>query len=492
MLSTLSTFWRRTQSWRESALVQWLVIGGGALFGFLVVWWVYRPGFMSIDSTVQLAEARSGQFSDFHPPILAFIWRYLDKLWPGPIGMLILLDGLFWFGMAVLFRLLRWPLWARLGAMLLVAFQPAVFMLLGTVWKDTLMQATLLAATGVILLAGSGRLRFGWLFVAPLMFVGIAARHNGIGAAWPLLALPFLGVKWLARFRRPWQLAASFALGLVLALSLRQGAAVLSQKIVVEPMNYWQMTPIYDLVGMSLQANEVLVTPEDGVASPGVSLARLRQVYDPRDHLKLYRCRRKNCTPVLFRTSDPAQLAALSRKWKHTILAHPRAYLAHRWLVFRELLRLDGRRAELSRGVVRNRLGVPTTRSETASRALKLLAAAPHVPFYATWLYVLLESVLLVVGAFDYFGRGRPMCLCFSLSGLIYLATFFFATGAPDLRYSTWTILTTLLAACSLRGFEGWPEAEGSFAQRFKARLSRLRPWARRAPGVQAHSGSSA
>ena len=159
------------KTWRSRSRFEWLTIGGLALLGFVAVWWVYRPGFMSLDSVVQLGEARSGAFTDFHPPILAFIWRYLDKLWPGPIGMLILLDGLFWLGLAVFFRRLRGPLWARAGAMIVAGFQPAVFMLLGTIWKDTLMQASLLAGLAAILLAGARWRRLWWAAALPLMFV---------------------------------------------------------------------------------------------------------------------------------------------------------------------------------------------------------------------------------------------------------------------------------------------------------------------------------
>lgn len=481
-----------TKGSRSGPLIEWLVIGALALLGFIVVWWVYRPGFMSVDSVAQLTEARSGAFSDFHPPILALIWRYLDKVWPGPIGMLILLDGLFWLGVAVFFRLLRWPLWARAGALLVAGFQPAVFMLLGTIWKDTLMQATLLAATSAMLLAGPRprASEVGLVIALPLMFVAIAVRHNGIGAAWPLLALPFFGLKWLAGWRRPWQLLAALGVGLVLALALRQGSALLSRKI-AEPTEYWQMTPIYDLVGMSLQVDEMLIDPEDGILSPGVDLARLRRAYDPRDHLRLYHCRGKNCTPALLRTNDPTQLRALSANWKRAIKAHPRAYLAHRWRVFRELLRFEGRRVDLSTGITRNRLGVPTQRSEAGTFAVDLLARAPNFPFYATWFYVLLQGALLVVGALDFFKRGRPLSLCFSLSGLIYLATFFFATGAPDFRYSTWTILTTLLAACALAGFEGWPEPSGSLGFDLRACWLR-RPWRRSARDAVERSGSGA
>jgi hypothetical protein len=456
MSSESSTAKLGTKMWRSRSFVEWLVIGVVALVGFFAVWWVYRPGFMSWDSVVQLSQARAGEFSDDHPPILALIWRSLDRFWPGPIGMLILFDALFWLGLGVFFRLLCWPLWARAVGLMVVGFQPAVFMLLGTIWKDTLMQAALLAGLSALLLAWPGSRRWWWAAAFPLLFIGIAVRHNAVAAAWPLLAVPVFRHPRLARWRKAWQLVASLALGLVLALTLRQGAALLSRSL-TEPSEYWQSTPIFDLVGMSLQRDELLITPESGVLTPGVTLSRLRQVYDPTDHLRLYKCGRKKCTPALARTSDPVQLRALSDSWKRAILAHPRAYLAHRWLVFRELLRLGTRKIELSTGISRNPLGVPLTRSEAGSATVELLRALPKFPFYATWFYALLECALLGIGAFDFFKRGRPLCLCLSLSGLLYLATFFLATGAPDFRYSVWTILTTLLAACSIAGVERWP-----------------------------------
>jgi len=408
---------------------------------------------MSWDSVVQLRQARSGAFTDDHPPILALIWRPLDRLWPGPIGMLVLFDALFWLGMGVFFRLLRWPLWARASALIAVGFQPAVFMLLGTVWKDTLMQGALLAGFGALLLAGPGARRFWWALAVPLLFVGIAARHNAVAAAWPLLAVPIFRQQWLARWRKGWQLAASLAVGLVLALTLRQGAVLLSRSV-TEPSDYWQSTPIFDLVGMSLQLDEQLITPECGVLKPGVTLRRLRHVYDPTNHLRLYKCAGKNCTPALDRTSDPEQLRVLSATWKHAILAHPGAYLSHRWLVFRELLRLGKRKVELSTGISKNPLGLPRERSEAGSAVVGLLASLPKFPFYATWFYAFVECALLAFGILDFIKRGRPWCLCLSLSGLLYLFTFFLATGAPDFRYSVWTILTTLLAACSLAGID--------------------------------------
>jgi hypothetical protein len=230
---------------------------------------------------------------------------------------------------------------------------------------------------------------------------------------------------------------------------------------------------------MSLQVNEVLIEPETGALSPGMKLDDIRRVYDPTDLLQLYKCRRRGCTPVFERTTDAVKLRALSANWKRAVLAHPRAYLAHRWLAFRGVLRIGDRNPEISGGIARNSLGVPTVRSEAGIWVVNLLRALPRFPFYITWLYALLDCVLLGVGLFDFFKRGNALCFCLSLSGLAYLGTYFLAAGTPDLRYSVWTILTTLLAACALAGLDS-----PAFAREAGARLAALggkAPRARRA-----------
>src|SRR5689334_4412165 len=48
------------------------------------------PGLMSMDSFDQLEEARAGFFTDSHPPAMAALWSIVDRLLPGPFGMLLL------------------------------------------------------------------------------------------------------------------------------------------------------------------------------------------------------------------------------------------------------------------------------------------------------------------------------------------------------------------------------------------------------------------
>ena len=47
------------------------------------------PGYLSFDSGWQLREARTGVFSDWHPPVMAAIWSLVDRVVAGPIGMFV-------------------------------------------------------------------------------------------------------------------------------------------------------------------------------------------------------------------------------------------------------------------------------------------------------------------------------------------------------------------------------------------------------------------
>src|ERR1044071_6521479 len=75
--------------------VRWLILGAGWSLAVLYAF----PGLMSSDSAIQLVQARGlAAISDWHPPIMAVIWRYVDRIVAGPFGMLLLQTGTFLFG----------------------------------------------------------------------------------------------------------------------------------------------------------------------------------------------------------------------------------------------------------------------------------------------------------------------------------------------------------------------------------------------------------
>jgi hypothetical protein len=86
---------------RHAELVRTLAV----LATGLVVVSIYAfPGFMAWDSVEQLAQARAGQLTDWHPPLMSAIWGVLDRIVPGAAAMFVLQNSLFLVGLHALLR----------------------------------------------------------------------------------------------------------------------------------------------------------------------------------------------------------------------------------------------------------------------------------------------------------------------------------------------------------------------------------------------------
>src|SRR5216684_4025026 len=61
----------------------------------------FFPGYMSPDSVWQLQQGRAMRFNDWHPPVMSFLWGVIDRVVPGPAGMLVLHNVMFWAGLSL-------------------------------------------------------------------------------------------------------------------------------------------------------------------------------------------------------------------------------------------------------------------------------------------------------------------------------------------------------------------------------------------------------
>src|SRR5438270_9612044 len=59
------------------------------MLGITFTVYCYYPGNMSSDSLDQYTQGRTGMFNDWHPPVMSYLWSLMDKVIPGPAGMLI-------------------------------------------------------------------------------------------------------------------------------------------------------------------------------------------------------------------------------------------------------------------------------------------------------------------------------------------------------------------------------------------------------------------
>src|SRR5258708_38894722 len=95
---------------------------------------------------------------------------------PGPLGLLVLMSGLYWVGLSVLSWVLRASIPVRVFGLISVGFFPPVFSNVAVVWKDTLMQAALLSGLACIVVP-TKRLRTARYVLGLVFFiVAIGAR----------------------------------------------------------------------------------------------------------------------------------------------------------------------------------------------------------------------------------------------------------------------------------------------------------------------------
>lgn len=435
---------RRWLDWRSGALL----LAAAALLGFCVTLYLCAPGFMARDSGTQLEQARAFNFFDDHPVIMALVWHYLDRLVPGPLGMLLLTAALYWAGLGGLFW--SWPGSPAVRALAVLGagfFLPA-FSCLPIVLKDAPMHGALLAALALLVVPSQrGRL---WRSLAAfvLLAFAIGVRHNAAAAAWPFVALPLLhALPIQGRWRRVLSAGVlGLALTFVLALAVPRALAPLGHRT-----EFWQTIPAFDLAGMSLQANELLIEPETGLFTQGMGLAQLRTLFRIDYGSQLYYCiafRGQRCVHLFRRSQDPEDLKQLSGNWLRAIRQHPGAYLAHRYQFARTLLTTNRSNKELYylAGAPHHPLAADYPPSERNVRVMAWIERQLKRRLYQPWIYALLCVVLVSVGLWRYARTGQAVCLALALSGGSYLLSTIVGANSTDYRYSVWTILCALLS----------------------------------------------
>lgn len=416
-----SSFWARP----------WAV----AMAGFLVTVLLYFPGGMSSDSVAQLAQARSGTFANWHPPLMAWVWRPIDQLVPGPAGMLVLQAAAWWAGLALLTRrLFAAPMAGR--ALLLLGFWPPLFGMVGTIWKDVQMAIAFTFAAGLMLAA---RGRAGWLIAALIAIAyGTAMRHNGLLAALPLAAWAAWALTAALADRRVLRAAAAC---LLVAFTLGAPLAA-NRALTAHDSHVDQLLYAYDLAGISVRVGAQLVPP--AIHARPVTVEDLRAVYDPNYVDPLYP------TTLAF-SDDVATVWALRQAWLGAIAAHPWAYMAHRADVLSHAL---GLRPAVwfayHRGVVPNDLGVPAGEATWNSPIYGLFWVLKWTPLYRPGLYLgLLVAGLWVLLKERRKRRFAGWAIAVALSGLLYALPNAAIAIAADLRYHLWALVATGLVGAA-------------------------------------------
>lgn len=421
----------------------------------------FNPGALSPDSLSILAQARSGIFEDGHPPLMAAIWRLVDRVMPGPIGMLLMNLVLFYGGLCLIFR------WAAsrhqiyvLPAFLVVGLFPPIIGILGAIWIDVTMAGFFLFALGIFL-AGSARPEKGLrisVFLVTLLFAALATavRHNGAAGAFPLIALVLL--QSMRTWARPLpRLAVATMGGLVITLLLFLGARQASTWSVDVQRHFWRVAAVYDITGTSCQENAYLFYPD---VIQGNSLDNLQRLYSPRSLTPLLLGQQVHAlpgqamakgTPVELNLSNPKLNQRLLSNWIGVIVHHPAAYLKHRYDIFVSLVTRSpwGLWGPVFDAVYANDLGVAQRPVIDSAYFMYVKTLALESSIFVPLLYLILSALAVFPTLF--FGlrmQNHTLLVASALyaSGLAHMIGLFFLAASADFRYSHWMITTTVLA----------------------------------------------
>jgi hypothetical protein len=411
--------------------VRWLILGAG---WSLVVLYAF-PGLMSSDSTIQLFQARGlDAIGDWHPPIMAVIWRYVDRIVAGPFGMLLLQTGAFLFGLdAVLRRALR-PVAAAGVAVGCLVFPP-VLAPMAVIWKDSQMAGLLLAGAALIL---AERRRHRLLGLAVLV-VATALRYNAAAATPPLLVL--LLNERSGHWQRyvigtvAWVIVTILAFGVNRALTERPNYAWHNSVALFDIAGTIRYTPDYsdaeierDLVGVPLVVHREI-------------RAHCTAAYDPAAYDALTSGDRR-----VFDLPADRELEPVAVGWRTMVTRHFAGYLRHRWAVFRSVLGFSQHlHTPVWTRFVNDDQAQTTVHVSTQHSALQRGWMAALRWLATTWMFrPHLYAVLLILLL--------PLCRsqlgrAILLSGLLYELGLFVAVPSNDFRYSHWMIVATLVGA---------------------------------------------
>ena len=431
---------RRVRAWPPLALALMLAVASAAL-----AW----PGIAAYDATTQFTQAITGQYDDWHPPIMARIWSLFLKAgaW-GTAPMLLLQLALSWSGLALLAVALRRTRAPVAGwCVLAIGLLPPVLDWMVVVDKDCQMIGALACAIGLVASFRLAKRRvplWAGAIVAILLAYAILLRANAVFAVMPLA---FAWAGWFG-FRRWWMRGVALLGAMLLAIGV--SGPINHRMLGADRSGVEYTLPIFDLAGISHRA---------GLASmPGLTMADWS------------RAERLHCaTPFYWDPfADPARCGPMGnllvsdengppplfRNWIAAIVAHPLAYAEHRAAHLNSTLRIATPPDEHSAAAPFRTpdnlydIGAKATPATMAlSRVSGAVAETPlGVP--AVWLVAMLAMGWVLRATPRQ--PARDLGLSLVLSGLLMTASFAVVSIASDLRYHLWLILATALTVALL------------------------------------------
>lgn len=411
--------------------------------GFALTLYVFYPGVMTFDALYVYKDMAKGFFGDWQSPVMIVLWSLVDPIAPGTGSLLLLTVALYWlaFGVVALTVARRSPWLALL--LPLLALSPPAFVFVGIIWRDVLFAVTwLLSAALVYAVAERGtKLRIPFQAIALcLLAFGVLLRPNALAAA-PLLAAYIL---WPAGFR--WKRAAIFYVPAAL------GLFGLVQVVYYGVLGATRQQPlhsimVFDLGGISHFAKTNVfpgswTAAETALITDGCYKPLAWDIYWTQEP----------CMFVMEHLEKRDKIFAapeLTAAWRHAIIGHPFAYVAHRATFMGTFLFGGANMTMWTRDLDDpDKIMFADNPRLMALKAVNDALQPTPLSRAGTWL--LLDAAVCL---FAWRRRNTPagaFALGICGSAIVYMMTFFAVGVATDFRYAYWAVLAGLTGAIAV------------------------------------------
>jgi hypothetical protein len=419
-----------------------LLVGAAAalpILGYGLTLWTFYPGIMTYDAKFVYDDIGKGTLGDWQSPVMVWLWGVIDPIAFGAGSMFLLTATLYWLG----FALPSFALAARgrRGALLLpiLALMPPALAFVGIIWRDVLLAACWLLASGIgfAVTERSPRIRLpAQLFALALVAIGVLLRPNALLAA-PILAAYLI---WPSQFslRRTAVLFVPAVLGFFAIVQLVYYGALGATR--QHPL---QSIMIFDLGGISHFAKENQY-PVDWSAPQNEML--LNSCYQPIQWDIYWRL--EPCSFVMGTIEREQHLfgtSAIPKAWLSAVLRHPLAYMQHRMDFMWNFLAADNLTMWLADVDHPMRQVLPGRKPFAA--LVSIHDALKGTPAFrvGSWLLACIVLCWFAWRRADTSGGAFVLGVCGS--AVIYVLSFLFIGVASDFRYGYWAVLAAIVGA---------------------------------------------
>lgn len=404
-----------------------------SLFGLVMTLFAFYPGIVSSDALDQYQQGSRFIFTDWHPPVMSFIWSITDKIIPGPLGML-LLECLMYWGSLLLLSLSIPAKHKYLSlSVIIVGFMPFALGTLSHILKDVFHAVTWMLAVCLVVMANrneTGKKKI-VIFAGMILITGSMFRFNAIFGLIPLSWL-------LVADNKPWawrKLAFAFVLFPLCAILL---TSVFNYKILnASKSKAFQSLIVFDIGGIShfSDANYFKEKWSDEEDSKIRS-----ECYDSRSWNNYAW---GTCGFVLKKlvASGSWDDGSLMGKWLEAIYHQPTAYLQHRYENFTNLLWEPG--GILEDRTASNSLGFEYKKTEAFAALQDITNFLRDTPLFKPGFWLIVSLAFSLYGLISCKGEWKNLIIALNTSSFLYLLAYLFVGVASDFRYAYWSIMAT-------------------------------------------------